>query len=275
MDRTTKNIAAFGINNPVFYSDSVKNVSDDEQAFREAVTYDGKLLAYASERIKNIDDIVDKAVTQNGAALLYANQRFRNIRGYILKAIPTFPEIILYLDAKYGDDEEIMRLVARYGGFYILAGSERLRDMDDIAKDAVECSGEAYRFVSERLRDKEDFTLNALKKKGRNLEFASERLRKKSNVVTEAVKSDGTALEFALYIDKPIVLAALAENIDAVKFIPAELKKDLDIAETVAGTAPEKLSFFPFAVKNNCNVAKKAVEVNGMTLGIFSKKIRI
>ena len=117
-------------------------------------------------------------------------------------------------------------------------------------------------------------THNGLKKKGRNLEFASERLRKKSNVVTEAVKSDGTALEFALYIDKPIVLTALAENIDAVKFIPAELKKDLDIAETVAGTAPEKLSFFPFAVKNNCNVAKKAVEVNGMTLGIFSKKIR-
>lgn len=52
--------------------------NDSLELVKEAVSKNGRLLEYASERLKDDKDVVLAAVSQNGNALKYASERLKD-----------------------------------------------------------------------------------------------------------------------------------------------------------------------------------------------------
>ena len=124
---------------------------NDSEHVAHVVALDGTALQRASERLRDVEEIVLKAVEQNSMALHFASTRLRNVNEVVLKAV-------------------------EQNGMALRFASPRLQDLEEVVLKAVEQNGMALRFASPRLQDIEEVVLKAVEQNDKALRSASERL---------------------------------------------------------------------------------------------------
>ena len=157
--------------------------------------------------------------------------------------------------------------------------SERLRDNDEVVREAIQKNVLALQHASERLRDNEEVVLMAVRQKGRALQHASERLRDNEEVVREAIQKNAFALQHAsekLRDDKQIVLMAVRQRGGALWCASERLRDDREVV-LAAVTGGNNTSAFEWAsdrLKADYDFVFSALRTDYMCLKWASRALR-
>ena len=81
---------------------------NDGWSINSLVLKNGLTLEYASERLKDIDSIVETAVQNNGLSLEFASAELRNDKNIVLKAIKQNPKAIEFASIEMQNDPDII-----------------------------------------------------------------------------------------------------------------------------------------------------------------------
>ena len=85
-------------------------IKDSYAMIFEAIKKDGLALMYASEPLRNTEEIVHTAVKRTGCALEYASPELKNNKTIAISAISRDPHAFMYVGEKLKEDPEIVEL---------------------------------------------------------------------------------------------------------------------------------------------------------------------
>ena len=109
----------------------------------EAVRKDGKLLRYASKKLRGDKEVVLEAVKSDGWALEYASEELRRDREVVLEAVRQQGDALAYASKELKGDKEIVLEAVKQNPFALQYASEELKeDKDLIAVAEQETYGE-------------------------------------------------------------------------------------------------------------------------------------
>ena len=137
-----------------------------------AVQRNGFALEFASEAVRDNEDVVQRAVSHFGPALAYASERLRGDLNVVMCAVGTW-------------------------GYALEYAADALRDHTGVVMLAISASGEALQYASERLRGETDVVMHAVSKRGSALQYAAEALRGMPVIVLRAVAQQSDAFMYA------------------------------------------------------------------------------
>ena len=149
---------------------------NDSEHVAHVVALDGTALQRASERLRDVEEIVLKAVEQNSMALHFASTRLRDVEEIVLKAVEQNSMALHFASTRLRNVNEVVLKAVEQNGMALRFGSPRLRDLEEVVLKAVEQNGMALRFASPRLQDIEEVVLKAVEQNDNALRSASERL---------------------------------------------------------------------------------------------------
>lgn len=163
--------------NDSFAYKKIKNFSEELRDDKEIMSLavrgigQGVHIAYASERLKDDDELALAAVSTNGYAITDISYRLQSEKNIALEAVKN-AAVLPYLYDYFHDDKEI-----------VLA--------------AIQHNGESLQFASDRLKNDKEIVLAAIADKGWAIKFASEELRGNKEVMREAIKIDTEYFKYA------------------------------------------------------------------------------
>lgn len=212
--------------------DYVSNKMDDYNFVLEIVSINGKALKYASDELKDDEDIVFCACLTYTYVIKYASDRLKNDREFIAKYVCLYDNKLEHLPDKFKDDFNIVLNSINYNFNNLEYVSDRLKDDNEIILTAITYSGDMLQHASDRLKDDYDVVLVAIEKYGKLLKLASNRLKDNEEIVLTAVNDYPKAIKYAsdrLKDDKNFLLQ-LKLNSTTLKYISTRLMYDVDIS---------------------------------------------
>ena len=132
--------------------------SSDREFFSEIVGVNGRMIYFASEAIKDDDDLARKAIN-GGANLLSVSERLRNDADFVCWAIDRSPAHFRRAGEKAQDNRTVVLAAVSKQGSALDWASERLRDDLEVVSVAVEQDPEALQYASERILNDKEFVL--------------------------------------------------------------------------------------------------------------------
>lgn len=226
-------------------------LKDDEDVVRLACQSGGAyFFKQCSERLRNDKRTVECAVKHYGKAIIDANTRFRKDKGLFLTALkdPLFLKFIhsspYNILGSFEDDEDVISAMCQHTGSLL----------------HIPC----LQFAGNRLHDKEPLVFKAVNSCGSNLKFVRQPLRNLKKIVKAAVTQTGFALQYAseeMSNNEEIVLIAFEQDAVYLRYAGEQIKNNAEFM--LKATAIQKRSFF-FAsdnLKDNEKVVKAALEL--------------
>ena len=130
----------------------------DREFFSEIIGVNGSMIYFASEAIKDDDDLARKAI-KGGASLLSVSERLRNDADFVCWAIDRWPALFRRAGEKAQDNGTVVLAAVSKQGSALDWASERLQDDLEVVSAAVEEDPSALRYASERIRNNKEFVL--------------------------------------------------------------------------------------------------------------------
>ena len=210
-----------------------ERLRDSEELATLAVGLRGGAISSASERLRDSEELATLAVGKDGHAIQYVSERLRDSEELAALAVRENVSAIEHVSERLRDSEELAALAVRENVFAIEHVSERLRDSEELARLAVAQDGTAIEGVSERLRDSEELAALAVGRNGFAIKYVSERLRDSEELARLAVAQDGTAIEGAserLRDSEELAALAVGRNGFAIKYVSERLRDSEELA---------------------------------------------
>lgn len=187
----------------------------DESFMKKLIEIDGDAIAYATQELKDNDELAEMAVKKSGYALQYLSSRLRN-------------------------DPKIVKEAVKQNGDALQFARKGIKDNDEIVKVALMQNGEAVRYASDRLKKDEEIGKIAVKNRGVALGDLDKELKANKEIVLLAVKQCGGAITYAdskLKGDIDVVTQAAIQNEDILYWgISPEIKDNPKIMEQIRAT---------------------------------------
>ncbi|KAG2382282.1 hypothetical protein C9374_005484 [Naegleria lovaniensis] len=210
---------------------------DDKQIAMAALSNSASSYRYLSFRLKCDEEICQLAFAGDGNMLRHAPFAVKNNRDIMLKAVKSNSKCMFYAVGMLRLDKELLEIAIEKKTFGDIPYNLK-RDKDFMLK-AISYKL-SLKMAAFDLRNDEDVVLAAVLIDPKNLEYASARLQNNRDIVKAAVQSDVTSLKHAsteLKNDKEILLIALDKllenrngNIITLEFCPFSIRNDRDIA---------------------------------------------
>ena len=133
-----------------------QRLRDDEELGFEALAQNGWFFEFLSKRLKHDDRFILSAIGSDkpyGMALAFASDEMKNDKEVVLKAISGYMYALEYAsDALKDDKEVVIAALSRDGGNIKFVSSRLCADREIIQKAVEDCGGYALKFASEELK---------------------------------------------------------------------------------------------------------------------------
>lgn len=217
---------------------------DNKDIVLAALRGDGwDLLSYASDRLKDDEEVVREAMRYSKIAYKFASERIRSLR-------------------------HVAEAAVRDDGYNLEHVPWPLSHHKYMVMHAVQQTGTCLRLACKVLKNDKDVVLAAVKRDGGALTYASDELKNDKDVVIAAVKQDGMALCHAsneMQDDKDVVLEAIGcYCTDALLFASARLKNDADVVNLALKHHGPSIRYASLAMRNNKQMVLKAVKESAL-----------
>ena len=264
---------------------------NDFEMVCSAVINDARALEFASERLKDNDNLIEKIDFEHrpfggykqGNYLRFASKRILRNSNYLFKAIQNDEwgktthynnkqPLISYLESDMQLDFELAKLsvINNYESFDFLDDS--LQENLEIVKLALNQSGDNIRDLTPGMRNSSYIIEKFAIENSDYLKFASDKLKDNDELILKIVGIDGMCLEYAserIKDNKEIVLSAIINNGLAVQFASNNLKNDHEIGLNAVTENGDSLEFLSENLKDNLEIVSSAITIKNR----FRKKI--
>jgi hypothetical protein len=132
---------------------------NDKEIVLAAVQYNGKVLKFVSEDLKNDEEVAMHVLNSYGS-FEYIGNGFKNNKEFYYKAakIKAFDS----LDHEFMDERDFVLKIVQLNGYLLESASEVLKDDKEIVLEAVKNSN-SLEFASDRLKNDEEIVLEYIK----------------------------------------------------------------------------------------------------------------
>lgn len=208
-----------------------------------------------SDRLKDDFDVMSAAIEHNPNAFEYAGPKVKDNKTLAMKAF-----------RKDGM------------GFLLREASPRLRDDMDVVLCAITADWQALHYASDRLKDDIAVVSVAVYGNGRSLEYVSDRLKanKRLGLLGMTHGPDGgyglAFLSEELRDDKEIVLCAVRNTADALKYASDRLKNDPEVVTAAVMKNYYSLEHASEGLRTNRNFIASLVKNNSSVLDVIDLK---
>jgi hypothetical protein len=155
----------------------------------EAVKEDGYALKYASEKMKNDEDVVLEAMKPSEFDFLYYCYGYQ-------------PLPFQFASYNIRNNKNIVIKLLKENGLVLEWVSDRLKDDEEVVLEAIKQNCLAIKFASYSVRNNKKIAMIAIKKNGINLSHLSDELKKDKQVVLEAASNFILDKEFMMLAEK-------------------------------------------------------------------------
>jgi hypothetical protein len=205
-----------------------------------------------SDRLKDDFDVMNAAIEHNPNAFQYAGPKVRDNKLLAMKAVK-----------KDGM------------GFLLREASDRLRDDREVVLCAITTDWQALHYASDRLKDDVTVVSTAAFGNGRSLEYASDRLKgdRRLGLFGMSHGPDGgyglAFLSEELRDDKEIVITAVSNTADALKYASDRLKNDPEVVTAAVMENYYSLEHASEGLRTNRNFIASLVKKNSSVLRVI------
>ena len=153
----------------------------------KAIKMSAAFLEYASDRLKDDEDLVLYAVNQYGESFQFASDRLKDDRNFVLKtincdSISSKGASFKYASERLKNDKELAIVCVTQRG-QLDSVIDKFKDDKDVVLAAVKVNGMALRNASKRLKDDEDIVKEAINNKVDAIKYASKRLQNDEKIL--------------------------------------------------------------------------------------------
>lgn len=163
---------------------------DDKDVIKLVVSKPGlgRALEYASERLRDDDEIAMIALLDNPGVFSILSKRLRGKRDFVDKIIQKSPFELRYASDELKNDKDLMRSVVLKSPALIDIFPNKFRDDDEFMRSLIEMNADLLMFSSESLRDNKDLVVKVIPKSTTEEVFQSlsERLKKDPEILRMA-----------------------------------------------------------------------------------------
>lgn len=138
---------------------------NDLEFFSEVVKKNGNFIYYASEKLRDDEELVKTAIKFGDCNLSNVSERLRNNPAMVIWAIENNRPALLRNAGEIAQDNfDVIKTAVCKQGSALDWASENLRDNDEIVKLAVDEDPYALQYASDRIRNDKAFVLNICEK---------------------------------------------------------------------------------------------------------------
>lgn len=242
------------------------------------------VLAFLNDVPKNLDeDKLYKYRYDRGLAFQYASERVRDIRDVVLAAVSICGEALLWASYDFKSDDEVVRAGTKNNGLALVYADYEFRLNYDLAYDAAESYGPILEYLNLDFRNDFNLVLRAVTNFAEGLEFASEELQGNPQIVLAALNAsirdntEETVFQLAsnaLKKDRDFVLSAVKIDARAIEFADETVQADKEIAIAAITSTPQMFEYLPIGLKDDKQIAKLAVSHWGPMLKFVSERLK-
>jgi|MDSW01.1.fsa_nt_gb hypothetical protein len=240
------------------YYEVLQNVSTDLQDKKTvvlaAVTSDGLNLQFASDRLKDNEDVVRAACKQHPSALQYASARWLNNTNLVLNNVRLDGLLLAGVNERLQGDKRVVLVAVRQHGAALQWASDTMRNDKDVVLASLNSESDVddcpLQYASDLLLDNREFLIKALALDGRGIEFVS----------------------FDLQDDKELILAAT--NTEGMQFLSEELRDDREIVEVSVSNYGMQLEYASARLRNDKAIVMTAVRKHPQALKFASERLQ-
>jgi hypothetical protein len=240
------------------------NLRGDPIVVRKALEQTGNALEFASEALRDNEDLVLLAIKSGDSKVLkFASERLKNQSRIVLKAIRNFSKPLAYASPALKSCKTFALAAVQENG-KTLEYFKLFQEDVDVTLAAVHTDKDANEFVSKSLKrsssilitEDTEFMLEAVRDNGLRLKFASEKVKYNEQVVFQAIDTDALAVEFIPKSLVPCVLNHVSDTYKSNKdFMLYAIEKD-----------PESMRHVAMGLKVLRSFVLEALQRNGLAL---------
>lgn len=243
----------------------------------DQVKRDGKYFYYASESLKDDENIVFQAYKISTRSFKFASSRIKSNRNFILKALKVDAECVGYAGKSILNDLEIMKEVIKQNDWLIEEAGEKIKSSFEIAE--MICVDDFSNIIhfSKKIQRNTRFIIDLINKQPYkpsgfiaslpNLEFTNRELLltflKKFNYNGEEESVLKNIAGHELTDDEEVAKAAVISNPYEYLYLSDRLKSNREIATSAVFKNLKIYSFLPNELKEDKDIIKKILGQDG------------
>lgn len=177
------------------YKKAILENSDNRGMVYEVCKEHYVLMQYASDRLKDDEDVVWASVSQNTCYLEEASKRILDDRDFMRKLCNKEPYAYKYLSERIRDDEAYVRQFVARNQEDVSYASKRLINDKEFVSWAIDQNLGLFYF-GEEIRKDRDIVLKAVARDGEDLEYVSEDFRNDAQIVYTALHGSCPYIEY-------------------------------------------------------------------------------
>lgn len=226
-------------------------LQDNEQLAYTAISQNGNLLQFASDRLKSDRDFIFSLIKKSGICLQHSE--FKDDRQLALLSLKSFGVGLKHLNEEFQNDKEMVLRAVEHDGLALEFASKKLQNDSDIVALAISENGLALKFASLELKndlhlvkkaiqkdaralqhtplnDNYELVLSCIKHSGTALKYASDSLKSNFDLVSIAIKQQAGAISFAhktLQENPILLLKIIKKNKQNIRYVPVDIRRDI------------------------------------------------
>lgn len=201
------------------------------------LSHTSSALSFASERLRDQDDVAMAAVRADPGAFRAVSPRLRGCRELLETAMQLSKhniDILRFASDELRNDRELVTQCIKQGKASLLDASRELQTDRDFVLEAIRLNGSFLEHASHRFRDDDDVVECACSDSMANYCFASERIRSKPALLKRLVLFLKENPEKAKVLMRNIPTCAIDEDIALLMFELVDLD-DFDLVRRIPG----------------------------------------
>lgn len=248
---------------PKIFKDTPKDLREDINFCKPFIYEYPHNIEFAGVSVKSNRDLIKELCSRKGVLINYVKDYFGSDKEIAELAVSNYGDAIEYLSPELQNDVEIVKLAINQNPTALKFASANLKDNNEVIEIAIIKDGYALEFASERLKNDETVVFKAINHKrtkelgwetnrcssGGAFKFASERVRGIKELAILALQNEGdyapqdawgnfdhqsdkplfAYLPESISNDKDIVINAIKNNLECVKYINPSIRDEEDI----------------------------------------------
>ena len=185
------------------------------------------------ERTKLIKQVMDEKQEKNvnyNKIFDCVDPKLTDDKETVFKLLDISPHLLFFASEGLKDNKEIVLYAVKKNSNTFEYASRKIKRDEEVILEAVKKNARVFRYIDHDLQNNDELVKKMIKVEENTFEYASSTIRDNKEIILAVVNKNGMLLRWVApeKQDKEIAMAAIKNDMEAVKYMSDVLKNDLN-----------------------------------------------
>lgn len=228
------------------FANELRKLASNFQTLKSAIIKNVKIMEYASNGLKDNQEIMVEAIKQQPMLVSLASDRLKKDRDFALVTVKIDGFCLTILNPKFLSDLELVsEALETYGGIFTKL-DKSLKNDKKLALKAVKNNGLLLKDLNDELRQDLEIVLTAVTQNGKALRFVPPALKNNHSIILAAmtnISNPADLIPAPFFEERDIAIASVRNNGLFLEKLKKEFKADPEVVLTAVMNDPSAIKF--------------------------------